>query len=362
MLEKYPENRYEKMLEELKQSDGQIPLAIKGGAALGRKVYAYLKWAGIKVDCFLLDELYFCNNMFIEGIPVYSFEKYLKDHTCNLVIGHGGYEPNQISKGAHDNINKIYDYDFIGRTILSSDYSKPITKEYIESRKDDILWIYSKLADQKSVSALDSYLYQRIYGNYGKEYELNQYFPEDIISVVENEVFVDCGAYQGETLLAFSDYLNKNGIKEWQRAIAFEPEPDNIAEMKKNIAHLSNVQFEQTGVYSESKVLFMNSGDGSNSSISDAGDISIEVQSIDDVLDGEKATFIKMDIEGSEMEALRGSKNTILKYKPKLAICIYHKREDFVDIPRYINSLRDDYKFYIRNHSSSGIECVLYAV
>lgn len=70
----------------------------------------------------------------------------------------------------------------------------------------------------------------------------------------------------------------------------------------------------------------MNSGDGSNSSISDAGDISIEVQSIDDVLDGEKATFIKMDIEGSEMEALRGSKNTILKYKPKLAICIYHKR------------------------------------
>lgn len=253
MLEKYPENRYEKMLEELKQSDGQIPLAIKRGGSIARKVYSFFKWTGIKVNCFLVDELYFKGDKFIDETPVFCFEKYLKTHKCDLVIGYNGYEIDKISKGML-NINKIYDYDFIGRTVLPSDYSKPITKEYIESRKDDILWIYSKLADQKSVEALDSYLYQRIYGNYGKEYELNQYFPEDIISVVENEVFVDCGAYQGETLLAFSDYLNKNGIKEWQRAIAFEPEPDNIAEMKKNIAHLSNVQFEQTGVYSESKV------------------------------------------------------------------------------------------------------------
>jgi trehalose-6-phosphate synthase len=72
--------------------------------------------------------------------------------------------------------------------------------------------------------------------------------------------------------------------------------------------------------------------------------------------------FIKMDIEGSEIAALKGAKETIKKYKPKLAICIYHKLTDFYYIPKFIQSLNKHYKFYLEHHSKYLIETVLYCI
>lgn len=68
-----------------------------------------------------------------------------------------------------------------------------------------------------------------------------------------------------------------------------------------------------------------------------------------------------MDIEGSELRALMGSEETIKKYKPKLAICIYHKREDLITIPQYIKIIVPEYKLYLRAHFPYVSETVLYA-
>lgn len=83
---------------------------------------------------------------------------------------------------------------------------------------------------------------------------------------------------------------------------------------------------------------------------------------IDDTVGNAEVTFIKMDIEGAEMPALQGAKKTILRCKPKLAVSVYHKPEDFVAIPKFIKSLRDDYKYYLRAYSRTGCETILYAV
>ena len=76
----------------------------------------------------------------------------------------------------------------------------------------------------------------------------------------------------------------------------------------------------------------------------------------------ERVTFIKMDIEGAELEALKGARNIITKYRPKLAICLYHKPEDIITIPKYIKSLLPEYKLYVRHYSNNTGEFVLYAV
>jgi len=82
-----------------------------------------------------------------------------------------------------------------------------------------------------------------------------------------------------------------------------------------------------------------------------------------DAIDNYKipASFIKMDIEGSEYEALIGAKDTISKYHPKLAISLYHKPEDLIQIPYYIKSLCPEYRFYLRLHSYYSEELILYA-
>ncbi|MBQ4363823.1 MAG: FkbM family methyltransferase [Oscillospiraceae bacterium] len=99
---------------------------------------------------------------------------------------------------------------------------------------------------------------------------------------------------------------------------------------------------------------------GSTFSDDGNGDLT-DVKKLDDILKDEKPTLIKMDIEGAELDTLIGAENTIRKYKPKLAVCIYHKIEDIITIPKYLHSLVPEYKFRVRQHSCSMLETVLYA-
>ena len=89
---------------------------------------------------------------------------------------------------------------------------------------------------------------------------------------------------------------------------------------------------------------------------------SVQLFSIDDLEECKDATYIKMDIEGSEMDALKGAKNTIMRNSPKLAICIYHSDEDMLRIVSYVHDLNPSYKLYVRHHSRGSSETVLYAV
>ena len=97
--------------------------------------------------------------------------------------------------------------------------------------------------------------------------------------------------------------------------------------------------------------------------MSAVGTVSVPVISIDEAIDPEdRVTIMKMDIEGSELEGLKGARKTIQRDKPKLAICIYHRLEDMTEIPLYIKELVPEYKLYVRHHSSCDSETVLYAV
>ena len=191
----------------------------------------------------------------------------------------------------------------------------------------------------------------------------NQYY-DDVIIPKDNEIFIDAGAYDGATVINFAKWCNNN----YKKIYAFEPSPEIADICRRNICEngLNNVEIIQAGLYNEDGELkFDNSFNTSGAAtISEQGNNTVQVVSLDNILkdwdDG--VTFIKMDIEGAELSALQGAKETIIKYKPRLAICVYHKTEDIIVIPAYIKSLRPDYKFYIRKYTPHHGEIVLYCV
>ena len=105
----------------------------------------------------------------------------------------------------------------------------------------------------------------------------------------------------------------------------------------------------------------MSIAESGSSRINEKGLEKIKTISIDEMLDGDKATYIKFDIEGAEMAALEGAKKTIQKHKPKLAISIYHKEDDLWKIPFYIKEKYPWYRLYMRHYTSVTTETVLYA-
>lgn len=146
-------------------------------------------------------------------------------------------------------------------------------------------------------------------------------------------------------------------------AIAYEPDPLNVKLIRSKIEmmNLANqVFFIPCGVWSKTEILKFSSGGGESSSIQDDGNISIQCLSLDETLLGVKPGFLKMDIEGAEIEALKGSENTIKKYKPALAISLYHRPDHLFAIPLLINSWDLGYDFYIRSHGNNLFETVLY--
>lgn len=187
-----------------------------------------------------------------------------------------------------------------------------------------------------------------------------QYFEESIVAPNENEVFVDAGCFDFGNSLVFKKWSNNS----YEKIYAFEPDPLNYKKCKEVILEkgVKNVEMINAGLWSENTTLHFNADGSGGSSIEMDGTSNVNVVSLDSVLNGQRASFIKMDIEGAELEALKGAKDTILKYRPRLAICIYHKPEDIIEIPLYLQSLIPDYKFYIRHYSNYTIETVLYAI
>lgn len=185
-----------------------------------------------------------------------------------------------------------------------------------------------------------------------------QYF--DVFSAQNREIFVDAGSYDGNSIMDFISWENGN----YEKVFAFEPINEMFQLIRKRLINenISQVELFQKALWIKNeKVPFIENKSGSYVAEGENVTSFVEGVALDEIIRNEKITFIKMDVEGSELNALKGAKNTIRKNKPKLAICIYHKPEDILDIPAYILDLVKEYRFYIRHYSSCIWETVLYA-
>lgn len=156
----------------------------------------------------------------------------------------------------------------------------------------------------------------------------------------------------------------------YKKVVIFEPDDLNIKKVKRNIKENKGILIVHKGVWNKTmKLPFKSAGNEASKVVDQANwmeaqsDVkTISVVAMDDMQECQDATFIKMDLEGAEMQALQGAENIIKRNKPKLAVCIYHSDQDMLEIIRYIHKIVPEYSLYVRQYSNGIGETVLYAV
>ena len=238
-----------------------------------------------------------------------------------------------------------------------------ISQSFVLENKDYLEDFYEKLADQHSKDSFVAYLMSKTRQDMKylpPIFDKIQYFPKGLFELTSNESYFDCGAFVGDTI---AEFLKASGGS-YNHIWAAEPDNTNYKKLMQYIEDekLSNVEVVNKGIYGYAGKLPFQEEGSMLSMISEDSDNYIEVDTIDNIVDGKPVTYIKMDVEGVELMALRGAEKTIRMNKPILGISIYHKERDLIDIPMYIKEIVPEYKFYFRVHKKLAIDTVLYGV
>ena len=241
------------------------------------------------------------------------------------------------------------------------------SREFIENNLNKINKVKGLLNDTKSIELFTRLIQLRQYYDFENEILLDeqQYFPIDVTELSSinwrDQVFLDLGAFTGDTLLDILKFTDK--VKYY-----YGVEPDDFnADLLQTTILDNNVNGEVLRVASGNKndtVYFMQGGGVSSrvleSETSNAK--AVQLLRFDEFNFSHIPSIIKMDIEGAEKNTLQGLEGIIKNKKPILMVCLYHTKDDLWELPLLINEMRNDYKFYIRQHYPNGLETVLYCV
>lgn len=352
-------NIFEETIQELKTSP--YPLVIYGAGWAGDAMYTYLRKNNVDVYGFAVDRDFLPEDRTLDGLTIYDIDELLKTGRFNVFLAFVSCSADRIEQLEHHiNVNKCCHLDFLGKNSAGGDGQ--MYDSFLSENKAVLTKLRKDLSDEASKQALDDFIHQRNTGVFCKPYSHKpEYYDDEIVSLSENEVFVDCGAYDGDSILAFCNALKEKGISSYKKIYAFEADKVNAHKLKENLSGLENVQLIVKGVYDQVCTLHFSENGTMGSMVADEGN-KIEATTIDEIVGDDEVTFIKMDIEGSELKALKGAENTIRRWRPKLAICAYHRVEDLITIPQYIQSLRPDYKLFFRNYCQLGLQAIIYAI
>ena len=219
----------------------------------------------------------------------------------------------------------------------------------IKSHVEDFRWLYDNLADYRSKKVLYGILrfwmtFDFEYKNSIKENNYDDYYDFDILNCDQDECMVDLGAYNGDSVLSF---INNYG--NYKRIYCYEMTAASMKEMQGNLQDFDDIIYRQVAVGNRNGSIYITevTGDPSSNIVSPEGSTEIPIVRLDDDIT-EPITLIKMDIEGSELEALKGAERHIREDKPKLAVCSYHNNHHIYEIPRLMREYNPQYKLYMR--------------
>lgn len=341
-------------------------IVLFGAGFLGRRTLAGLRSKGIEPIGFADNDPSLCGTC-VDGLEVVSRaeaeDRWAENASFVVTVFHGTPVRRQL---ANDGCKTVVPcpYLYWKHPEVFLPYGGISRPETTLQFRDEIRSAMNLWADQGSCEVFASQLSWRFTLDYLSLPEPSPtdetYFPPEIACRAD-EVFVDVGAFDGDSIQAFGE--RRGGV--FAKAIAIEPDPANCKALQRRAAGLpfgDRIEIVNVGAASHDGLLHFGATGTAASSLTEAGDIQVPCRRLDDVLAGEAPTYLKMDIEGAELDALHGAAETIRRCRPVLAICLYHKPEDLWTIPLFVDSLGCDYRYLLRAHAEECWEIVMYAV
>lgn len=324
------------------KEDGK-PTVIYGMGDAAERIIKILQENGIEPDdIFASDEFVRGHSFLGKKVLKYSqiCEKY---EDFNIVLAFATHIPDVLNRIKQMNTeHSVFapDIPVAGNGLF--------TGKYFEEHRADFQQVYDRLADDESKKAYENVLKFKISGKVDYLYSCNEYdkskIYKDILKLKSDETIIDCGAYDGDTIREFTA---STGGK-YNHIYALEPDGKNFKKLCRNTSGMQGLFLYNAGAWCKNETLFFEKKAGRNSKLSSVGEPT-EFKAIDDLINDDSVSLIKMDIEGAELKALCGCEKTIKRCKPKLYICAYHRNEDMFTLPQKIWELNKDYKVYFRH-------------
>ncbi len=327
----------------------------------------FLNKIGMEPDIYV-DRRFVKNEKFLGKptiMPNMIDDKFLANYNIILTQNFDSYQSirAEISASDKNNIFSAFDF-FLYHATYSNDELTRGNFHCFDKHREKIEFCYANLLDKKSKKLFQDilllYMSKRI-SRFDFDNPNEQYLPKDLPVELDYRHVINCGAYDGDTV--------QNIIverPEFQFAVCFEPDIDNFSALVRNLSgkknKFSDVTVLQAAVGSEVGCFGLDKG-GTNSTLVDVsgGKRSCLQLNLDSLASARDWTFINMDIEGAELDALKGCHLLLSKLSPDLAISIYHRIEHLWEIQNYISSINSNYNFWLRNYSGFPSETILYA-
>jgi len=279
-------------------------------------------------------------------------------HECVVFVTVGKFRPvfDFLKYEGFPAVSLIYKYDLVASAFLDAQDDQEVAGQLCLAR--------ALFSDEKSHQVFDTILKRVLGGDANIDLmpsicDSLQYFAQDVVKVSEDECYVDIGAYDGDTIGYFI-----NAVKgRFESIHAFELDPINFRQLETNVRNMhgsDRIKIFNFGIWDHE--CDINFSVGKSQSTVGVGACSAHVVPLDSILAGQRVSFIKMDIEGAEPNALRGGEAVISTQKPKLAVCVYHHVSHLWEIPIYISKILPKHKLFLRHYTNLEYETVCYAI
>lgn len=317
------------------------PIVLYGMGNGADKIYNELKNNGVEISgIFATAE--FVRQKTVYGFPLVDYSV-IKNRLSNMIVLVCFGTNRQEVFDEIERISKEQELYFPDVPVYGNDI---FNLEYAKKHRQRLMEVYSVLADEKSRKTFENTVLYKLTGvcDYLYDCETSLDEPYDsFFKLDNNEVYLDLGAYNGDTVLDF----NKR-ISSYKKIIAVEPNVRSYNKLKENTVELKNIEYINAYVSDRSKIIEISKGKGRGTTQTSSG-IEIKANSVDNLVGDNKITFIKADVEGEEIKMLEGAVKTIRSCMPKMQIAAYHKSDDLWTIPEAIFDITDKYNVYMRH-------------